>query len=137
MMSRDRLADLLAFQPVEFWRTRQRFLAEALKKIEQGHHFYTRVENGRLVHCSWLIENAETNVFPGTHQLFQFPPGSAVLYGSYTNPQSRGHGLYHAALRQMLRDAAQVPELKHVFIAAPAANQPACHVIEKLGFVHL
>jgi CelD/BcsL family acetyltransferase involved in cellulose biosynthesis/RimJ/RimL family protein N-acetyltransferase len=135
LMSRDRLADLLAFQPSGLWRTRQNFLAESLRRIEAGHHFYTRVENGRLLHFDWVIEDQKSNIFPGTGQEFQFPPGSAVLYGFYTDPAWRGHGLFHNALRQTLHDIAKVPRISHIFTAVPAGNELARHVFEKVGFV--
>ena len=134
-MSRDRLDDLLAFQSADVWVTRSDFLAESLRRIEAGHHFYTRVENGRLLHCSWLIEDQKKNIFVETQQVFQFPPGSAVLYASYTDPESRGHGLCHRAVRQMLHDVAQLPRVNQIFTAVPAGNEPARHVIEKVGFV--
>ena len=134
-MNRDRLEDLLAFQPSEVLVTRQRFLSESLRRIEAGHHFYTRVENGRLVHCSWLIEEQKNNVFAETNQAFEFPAGSAVVYASYTSPEARGHGLCRSALQQILRDLAQLPRITHIYTAVPAENQPARHVIEKLGFV--
>jgi CelD/BcsL family acetyltransferase involved in cellulose biosynthesis/RimJ/RimL family protein N-acetyltransferase len=134
MWSRDHLADLLAFQSMEVWRTRAQFLAECLKRIEKGHHFYTRVENGRLLHISWLIGNQEMNVVPETNQVFPFPPGSAFVYGSYTDPGSRGHGLFRSALWQMLHYAARAPGIRYVFIAVLADNKPACQVIKKVGF---
>jgi CelD/BcsL family acetyltransferase involved in cellulose biosynthesis len=135
LMSRDRLADLLAFQPAGVWRTRQCFLGEALKRIEAGHHCYTRMENDRLLHSSWLIEDQRTNIFPETGKVFQFPPGSAVLYASYTDPGSRGCGLFCCALHQILYDVAQLPRINHIFTAVSAGNQPARHVIERVGFV--
>ena len=134
MWSRDHLSDLLAFQSMEVWRTRSQYLAESLKRIEKGHHFYTHVENGRLLHISWLIENQEMKVVPETDQMFPFPPGSAFVYGSYTDPGSRGHGLFRSALRQMLHYAARAPGIRYVFIAVLADNKPACHVLEKVGF---
>jgi CelD/BcsL family acetyltransferase involved in cellulose biosynthesis/GNAT superfamily N-acetyltransferase len=134
-MSRDQLGDLLAFQPSGLWRTRQNFLAESLRRIEAGHHFYTRVENGKLLHFDWVIEDQKSNIFPGTEQEFQFPPGSAVLYGSYTDPAWRGHGLFHSALRQTLHDIAKVPRVNHVFTAVPAGDKLARHVVKKVGFV--
>jgi CelD/BcsL family acetyltransferase involved in cellulose biosynthesis/RimJ/RimL family protein N-acetyltransferase len=134
-MCRDHLADLLAFQPTEAWLTRQRFIAAALRRIEAGDHFYTRVENGRLVHISWLIEDQKSNIFPETGQEFPFPPGAAVLFGSYTDPKWRRHHLWWSALQQMLHDLVQNPKVSHIFTAVPAANQPARHVIERAGFV--
>jgi CelD/BcsL family acetyltransferase involved in cellulose biosynthesis len=137
LMSRDHLDDLLTFESTEVWRTRSSFLVEALKRIEIGHHFYTRVENGRLVHISWLVENQKANVIPGTDKAYQFPPGSAVLYGAYTDPGARGRGLFRAALRQMLPDAAGAPGAQHIFMAVPPDDRPACEAIEEVGFVPL
>jgi CelD/BcsL family acetyltransferase involved in cellulose biosynthesis len=134
---RDHLADLLAFRPTGPWQTRQGFVAESLRRIESGHHFYTRVENERLVHLSWLNENQKTGVFPKTREGFPFPKGSAVAYGSYTDPGARGRGLCRAALLQLLNDAARVPGTNYIFTAAPVHNKPACHVIANLGFVEL
>jgi CelD/BcsL family acetyltransferase involved in cellulose biosynthesis len=136
-MSRDHLADLLAFQPTEAWLTRHRFLAAALKRIEAGDHFYTHVENGRLLHISWLIEDQRSNIFPEIGRKFPFPPGAAVLFGSYTDPEWRRHRLWWSALQQMLHDLVQNPRVSHIFTAVPAANQPARHVIEKAGFVNV
>jgi CelD/BcsL family acetyltransferase involved in cellulose biosynthesis/ribosomal protein S18 acetylase RimI-like enzyme len=134
-MNRDHMEDLLAFQPSEVLVTRQRFLSDSLRRIESGHHFYTRVENGRLVHCSWLIEEQKNNVFAETDQTFEFPAGSAVVYASYTAPEARGRGLCRSALQQMLHDLAQHNAVHHVYTAVPADNQPAIHLVEKLGFV--
>jgi CelD/BcsL family acetyltransferase involved in cellulose biosynthesis/ribosomal protein S18 acetylase RimI-like enzyme len=134
---RDRLADLLPFQPSEFWRTRQAFLAESLKNIESGHHFYTRVEKGRLLHLTWLVENPKMKTFPEIDQAFQFPPGSAVVYGAYTDPASRRRGLGQFALRQILQDVARNPALNYVFTVVPADNKPARQLIEKFGFTYL
>jgi RimJ/RimL family protein N-acetyltransferase len=136
-VSRDRLADLLSFQPQEFWHTRQGFLAKSLKNMESGHHFYTRIENGRLLHLTWLVEKQEAQVFPETDHAFQFPPGSAVVYGSHTDPGSRGRGLCQSTLRQILHDVAKIPGVNFLFAAVPAHNKPAIHAMEKTGFAYL
>ena len=137
LVPRDRLADLLSFRPVEFWRIRQDFLSKSLKGMESGHHFYTRVENGRLLHLTWLVEKQEAKVFPETDCAFPFPPGSAVIYGSYTDPGWRGRGMCQSALHQILHDIAKIPGVKHIFAAVPADNKPALHVLEKTGFAYL
>ena len=137
LVSRDRLADLLSFRPVEFWRIRQDFLSKSLKGMESGHHFYTRVENGRLLHLTWLVEKQEAKLFPETDHAFPFPPGSAVVYGSYTDPGARNRGLCQSALHQILHDIVKIPGLKHIFTAVPANNKPALHIVEKTGFAYL
>ena len=133
-MSRDKLEDLLGYRPTGIWETRSRFASEALKRIEQGHHFYTYVKNGRLAHISWLAENATSNAIPGLEQGFEFPAGSAVLYGSYTDPGSRRNGLLRTAVQQMLRDVSQAPGIKRVFAAVPVESKAVCRMISRLGF---
>jgi CelD/BcsL family acetyltransferase involved in cellulose biosynthesis/RimJ/RimL family protein N-acetyltransferase len=134
LMCRDRLDDLLAFEPAEIWRTRQRFLAESLRKIESGHHFYTRVENGRLAHVGWLVENQRWNDFSSVTG-FQFPPESALVYASYTEPRWRGRGLCQSALRQMLHDAVRSsPAVQRIFVALSGDDEAARHIVAKLGF---
>jgi CelD/BcsL family acetyltransferase involved in cellulose biosynthesis/RimJ/RimL family protein N-acetyltransferase len=134
LWSRDHLEDLLTFQSAGVWRTHSQFLAESLKRIEKGHHFYTHVENGRLLHISWLIENHNPNVVPETSRTYRFPRGSAVVYGAYTDPVSRGHGLFGSALQHMLVYAARAPEIRYFYTGVFADNKPACHAIEKAGF---
>ena len=136
-MSKDNLGDLLTLRPAGVWQTRSRFAAEALKRIEAGHHFYTCVKNGRLVHISWLAENEKSKLVPGTGQAFEFPEGSAVMYGSYTDPEWRRRGLLRAAVKQMMHDAAQVPGMRQVFAAVPAEQEGVCRMIEGLGFVRV
>jgi hypothetical protein len=136
MMSKDELADLLVFQPAGVWPTRQRFLGESLKKVEAGHHFYTRIKNGTLEHCGWLTENQNTGLFREMGGEYQFPPGSAVLYGFYTHPQSRGGGggLYLSALQETLHDAASIAGVNHIYTAVMADDKPSRDVIEKIDF---
>lgn len=136
LMARDRLVDLLDFEPA-VGHPRQDFLAESLKRIAKGHRCYTRVENGRLVHCGWLAEVPDTTSSPEMARGFRFPPGSVVVYDSYTDPGSRGRGLYTSAMRQMLHDAAQIVGAKQVYVAVKSDNQVARHVVEKLGFSYL
>src|SRR4051812_45167491 len=114
LMERDRLANLLAFQPRQ---SRQQFLSDSLRRFEEGHHFYSRVENGVLLHYGGLIDRQTKNFFMEVGQEFSFPPGTAVLYNLYTDPLARGLGYYQAALRQMIQDAVADPETRHIYIS--------------------
>ena len=133
-MQRDRAASLLAFQPRFGWQTRQRFLSDSLKKIERGHHLYSEVTDGVLVHYGWLIEQQDRNFFAEAEQAFRFVPGTAMLYDFYTDPMARGRGLYQRSLKQMAKDAAERPGTQQVLISVLAGNGPSRHVIEKVGF---
>ena len=105
-LARDRLEDLLAYRSRTRDRTLERFLRSALQRLEQGSHCYTRVENGLLLHHGWLVERQAKSHFTEVDATFEYPPGSAVLYDFYSDPDARGRGLYQAALRQMTADAA-------------------------------
>jgi CelD/BcsL family acetyltransferase involved in cellulose biosynthesis/RimJ/RimL family protein N-acetyltransferase len=136
LMSRDSLDDLLAFRPAEAWQDRQRFLAEALTRIEKAHHMYTRVEEGRLVHYGWLIDRQKKAFFGEVQRAYEFPDHSAVLYDYWTHPAARGRGLYQSSLRQMLNDAFAIEGTQQAYIGVLADNGPSRHAIEKTGFVY-
>ncbi len=137
VMSRDSLKDLLAFERAEPWQNRRVFLSKALRRLESGYHSYTRVERGRLVHCSWLIErpgdSLQSDVVPGR----QPPGGSALIVDCYTHPDARGKGLFQAAVRQMLHDARAIPGCEHVDVSLPSNAVEASHALEKLDFIRI
>jgi CelD/BcsL family acetyltransferase involved in cellulose biosynthesis/GNAT superfamily N-acetyltransferase len=131
--ARDRIHDLLCFEPSESWQSRQGFLAKCESRLASGNHVYTRVEDGRLVHFGWLVDDQSQSFFPEVEQLFTYPENTAALYDYYTVPQARGRGLYQQCIRTMLRDAA-TGSAKRVAISVLADNVASRHVIEKLGF---
>ena len=135
IMNKDHLPDLLAYRPSEAWQPRvSPFLRQAMENLELGHHVYTFVEEGALIHCGWLIERQEKSVLSDVGYELNLPPESAVLTSYYTHPAARGRGLYRQSLTQMLHDASLIPETKHIYIAVLANNGPSRHVIEKIGF---
>lgn len=135
IMNKDHLPDLLAYRPSEAWQPRvSPFLRQAMESLELGHHVYTFVQDGALIHCGWLIERQEKSILSDVGYELNLPPESAVLTSYYTHPAARGRGLYRQSLTQMLHDASLIPETKHIYIAVLANNGPSRHVIEKLGF---
>lgn len=103
-MKKDYLPDLLKFEPTEPWQTKDGFMAEALRRLEQGEHVYTYASDERLLHYGWLIERQRETFFTEVQQRFEYPEKSAVLYDFYTHPDARGRGLYQKNLKQMLTD---------------------------------
>lgn len=135
VMKRDHLPDLMAYQPSEAWQPRfSVFLRSALTSLEGGSHVYTRAEDGRLLHYMWLIERVEKSNLTEVGQVLYLPPGSATIANAYTHPAARGKKLYQHAVRQILHDAALVPETKLLFAGVMANNSASRHVLEKLGF---
>ena len=136
-MMRNSIPDLLAFRATEAWQPPvNEFLKQSLADLEAGAHIFTYQENGILLHYGWLIERQAKSLLSEVGQEMYFPPDSVVLTNYYTHPQARGRGLYQASLAQMMQFAAQLPDIKHIFIAVLADNVPSRHVIEKAGFVY-
>jgi len=133
-MNRDRLGDLVCFEPSQPWQDKQAFLAEALARLERGEHVYTYVDGGRLLHSGWLIDRQAKGFMTEVQQEYHYPEGSSVLYDFYTHPECRGRGLYQACVQQMLGDVAALPGTRFVYISALSRNHASIHVIEKLGF---
>ena len=134
LMDKDNLSDLLNFEPLDRWQSKQSFLAGALYRLEKGEHVYTYAREGRLLHYGWLIENQQKAFLTKVQQEFVFPEGSTLLYDFYTHPAAQGHGLYQMSLKQMLSDAAQSPATTHVYTPVSASDRAASQVIESIGF---
>lgn len=130
------LNDLFTFLPAGGEGSRQAFLAEALERIESGAHFYTRVEHGRLIHCSWRMDTLDEFLIPELDQRVPLSPNSAVIFGYWTDPRFRNEAFSRAALFQLLRDAAANPANRSVVVLAPGDDQSALHILEGFGGVY-
>jgi hypothetical protein len=73
-----------------------------------------------LAHLGWLIEGPESTFLKEVNQDWTLPPGSAVLYGFYTDPRFRGRGLYSSSLARMIGDAREIPGMGDVYICVLA-----------------
>jgi RimJ/RimL family protein N-acetyltransferase len=105
-----------------------------LTRLGNGHHLYSRVEDGTLVHYGWLIERQQRAFLPEISQSVEMPDGSAVLFDYYTHPAYRGRGYYNASLRQMAHDAAEIPGTNSIVIGVVADNAASRKGIENAGF---
>jgi CelD/BcsL family acetyltransferase involved in cellulose biosynthesis/GNAT superfamily N-acetyltransferase len=135
-MTRDRISDLLCYIPPAGRGSLKDFLLQALGRLERENHVYTYVQDGDLLHCSWLIEGPKSFFFQEVNQEFVYPPGSAVIYDSYTDPKGRGKGLYQSCLSQILNEMLVQGSVERVYIEVLAEDKPSRHAIEKLGFVY-
>jgi CelD/BcsL family acetyltransferase involved in cellulose biosynthesis/RimJ/RimL family protein N-acetyltransferase len=133
---RNSIEDLLKYEPAEGWQfTASQFHQEVMKRFEDGAISYTFVENNKLLHYGWLLENQAVSCVPEVgNGHFYFPPNSAVLFDFYTHPIARGRKFYQQSVSQMLHVASAIPNVKQVFIGVLADNKPSRYVIEKVGF---
>jgi CelD/BcsL family acetyltransferase involved in cellulose biosynthesis len=109
---RDDLKDLLAYTGP----SRQRFMSTALRRIEEGQHVYTRVENGRLTQCGWLIETPDEQTVAQSLPRLAVPPRHALAldlqtFGKFASPL--------ALLRAMRNDTAGVDGIDRLIVALP------------------
>jgi CelD/BcsL family acetyltransferase involved in cellulose biosynthesis/RimJ/RimL family protein N-acetyltransferase len=134
-IARDRFQDLACYEPVERWQpTTTAFLQRATKRLENGEHCYTYVEDGVLAQCGWLVDRQQSTFMNEVHQTWTLPVGSAVAYDFYTDPRFRGRGMYSSSLGRMVRDAEAIPGCGQLYIGVRGDNAASRRVIEKIGF---
>jgi len=128
--------DLLSFAPAERWQRRERFLSDALSRLESGEQAYTITIDGRLAHSGWLVKGQAVSQMAEVAQAMRFPDGSVALYGFYTDPDFRGQGLYRATVGHMLAEAFADETTQYAYISVLADNTASRHVIESTGFAY-
>ncbi|PYR81213.1 MAG: hypothetical protein DMF87_06110 [Acidobacteria bacterium] len=130
----DALDDLLLFEPMPGASQRQEFLACALARVGNGHHFHTFTDGGTLIYQGWMAENQARAMLIEVGQEVTLPPRSSVLYDAYTHPAARGRGIYKQSLRCVLHAVASRGASDWIFIWVEAGNTASRHVIEDAGF---
>jgi GNAT superfamily N-acetyltransferase len=133
-LRRDAMADLLTYKPVPGASPRQEFLARARARLGNGHHVYTCVAGGTLLHHGWTAEHQSCALLTEVSQEVPLPPRSAVLYDFYTHPGARGQGIYTRSLRHLLHAIGSNGCSDWIFIWVLAGNGASRHVIEQAGF---
>lgn len=128
--------DLQFFQQTERWLSRDAFVAEARRRIEQeGMRLYTAVQDGVLVHYGWLVPRQQRSWFPYVSQHYDYPEGSAVLFNAYTHPLARGTGLHTRSMRRRIADGAAQTGVRRVYTAIESHNRASRAVAARCGFV--
>ncbi|MGH9344951.1 MAG: GNAT family N-acetyltransferase, partial [Terriglobia bacterium] len=136
VMHRDDLGDLLQYEPTGATQpARREFLAKALEWLEEGRHAYTRVIEGKLAHCAWLIERSESCPLAEVGQSHPCAPNSAALVNFYIHPDYAEKNLFQSLLQQMLIDAASVPETQRVYIGLPDYDRASILIAEGFQLV--
>jgi len=137
LMTRDSFEDLECYEQTDRGQfTRDELIGVARGRAGLGHHLYTRVESGVLVHYGWLIDRQERGEDAALGLVFFPPPRSAALYDYFTHPSARGRGLYRDALFQILHDARDLARAEHAYIYVYDDNPASWRVVERVGFRH-
>jgi CelD/BcsL family acetyltransferase involved in cellulose biosynthesis/GNAT superfamily N-acetyltransferase len=132
---RDSLEHLLAYRPSKGAPSRRQFISQAMKRLEEGHHAYTAVEDDRLLEVGWLAEESPEGVGSELLPGISLPPGSGRVIDLQTFAEGRGRGLATSVLCAMLNDA-RAAGLKRMYVAVRAKNAVASRFYENAGFVY-
>jgi RimJ/RimL family protein N-acetyltransferase len=130
------LSDILLFEPSETWQTRDGFLSDTLKRLEQGELAFTIRIKKYLAHWGWMVVNQTESYISEVKQKVTFPSQSIVLYDFYTNPNFRQQGLYRSTISHMVSEAFGLYQAQYVYILVLADNRPSRNIIETLGFAY-
>jgi hypothetical protein len=133
LMHRDAVEDLLLYERAESSQpSRSEFLRTALDRFGRHCHFYSRIEDGRLVHWGWLAERTNASDLGNAAQAVAASSSSAWLFDCYTHPQYRDRGFLAGSLAQMLVDAIEVPDTQEVGICYLANDVSMRRTIETI-----
>ena len=114
--------------------SRDACLAEWRRRLAQGEHVFTRVEDGRLVSYGWLLERQKVSRLGWTHQTLTLPDRSAVIYDFYTLPEYRNRDFYQRLLMHVVHEAGRIPETRWVYVGARGDDTVPRWWVERLGF---
>lgn len=130
----NRLEDLAYFEQTERWLSREAFVAEAGRRLQEGMQLYTAVADNCLLHWGWLVPRQQSSWFPYVNQHYAYPEGSAVLFNAYTHPRARGTGLHTRSMRRRIADGAAQPGARWIYTAIESHNQASRAVAKRCGF---
>lgn len=124
--AKDRIDDLLCIDPLNWPLSQQDFLAACEENLALGHHVYTHVEDGRLVHAVWTIDDLSDADLP------DLPGKTTWVLDQTTSTVVGGRDLDRQCLLAILADVAG--HVDQIALALPS-NDPAARAhAEALGF---
>lgn len=123
---RNQIDDLLRIDPQHWPLSRQRFLQTCEEKLAEGHHVYTHVDKGRLVHVCWTTDT------PPFADLPILPGNTVWLLDQVTSTVADPHEIARQCLFAILSEVAGQSD--QVAIAPSRQDHVARKQAEALGF---
>jgi GNAT superfamily N-acetyltransferase len=133
-LSVDAIDHLLAYAADSNGPSAQEFMSDAMRRIAQGSHFFSCVEDGRLLHVAWLTPRPDEQLLNETAGAATWPAGSGLIDGLYTAAGAQGRGLMALSLRAIV-NAAQAQKVSRLFVVVESRDAAAISQIESAGFV--
>lgn len=122
--------------------SRPELLALFRRRLTEGWHVVTRVDDGRLIHAGWWLgpdavahAGQEGRLPLDPLYPIRLDPGTAFLSDGWTDPVARGQGLHPASLALRAALAAREPGTKALATAVLASNPVSRRNLERAGFV--
>jgi len=129
----DALEDFALYTGSDWRLSRAAILAEAGRRLADGEHSFTVVEEGVLAHYHWLQLGRTEIIFPEFGVSYRVPHGSAISYGAYTEPRLRGRGLHQLSARETVHTAFALGA-EQIFSGVIETNLASRRAIEGAGY---
>jgi RimJ/RimL family protein N-acetyltransferase len=129
----DSLDDFARYTGSDWRLSRAGIVAQARRRLAQGEHSFTVIEEGVLAHYHWLQLGEREITFPEIGATYPVPPGSAISYGAYTEPRLRGRGLHSLSARETVNTAFALGA-KEIYSGVLETNIPSRRAIEGAGY---
>jgi hypothetical protein len=132
-ISRDVIEDLLAYCPSPGGPSRKRFLLDALNRLEEGQHLYSRIENKRLVYVGWMIERPSEVFVSRVLPDLKLPAGDALIMSLDACAPAPETQLAPACLQAILWDLANTNDVRRALIGIPSGHRQI-PILVAMGF---
>ncbi len=110
--------DLMSYRPQPHAVSRQRFLRDAIERLDEGQCCYTQLEDGRLVHVGWLMKRPTeafvSTRFPG----LVLPSRHALVTAMQSLCSADRPDRVAVCLRAMLDDVSNDEGIEHLAFAS-------------------
>ena len=132
-INKQKLSDLLLYTGSNQYRTKSELISQALERILEGETLYTISRNGLLANYQWMSKGGKTHRLTDVDMEFKSPPGSAIIYDAFTDPQFRRQGLSSRGLKKIIFDCVN-DGVQEIYIGHTYKNFASKALIEKEGF---
>lgn len=134
-IGKNRIADLLLYDPRSSHLSRQSFIYLAMRLLGNGSQLYTYTRNNVLIYAAWVTSKPGAIIHLGKLQCFPLPEGAIAIHQLYGNAKVPGalsytDFLHYVAYSQM----AQPDTGEKIYMTLPRKAKAGRIAIEQLGF---
>jgi hypothetical protein len=134
-LSEDTIGDLLLYRRSEPQYVRNRFLVDAQRKIESGHHVFTHIKNGELMFCGWLMNDLEKEFRIEYGHAFSFKPLSVCLHAFYLHARFSNMELLKSLVLDMISAAGAKQKSEFLYFVVGDNESLLLNILRSIGAI--